>query len=35
LKPMQALMAGKLQVRGDKMLGMKLEKLMGKVKSKL
>ena len=35
LKPMQAFMAGKMEVKGDKMLGVKLEKLMEKVKSKL
>ena len=35
IKPMQAFMAGKLEARGDKMLAVKLEKIMAKVKSKL
>lgn len=35
LNPMQALMLEKLEVRGNKVLALKLEKLMGKVKSKL
>lgn len=35
LNPVQAFMGGKMEVKGDKMLAAKLEKLMGKMKSKL
>ncbi|KAK3754641.1 hypothetical protein QZH41_014925, partial [Actinostola sp. cb2023] len=35
LNPTQAFMSGKLQIKGDMMIAMKLEKLMGKMKSKL
>lgn len=35
LNPTQAFMSGKLKIKGDMMLAMKLEKLMGKMKSKL
>ncbi|KAM7435537.1 Hydroxysteroid dehydrogenase-like protein 2 [Porites harrisoni] len=35
LNPTQAFMGGKLKIKGDMMLAMKLEKLMGKMKSKL
>ena len=35
LNPTQAFMGGKLKIKGDMMLAMKLEKLMGQMKSKL
>lgn len=35
LNPTQAFMAGKLKIKGDMMIAMKLEKLMGKMKAKL
>ena len=35
LNPLQAFMGGKMEVKGDKMLAAKLEKLMGTMKSKL
>ncbi|XP_020604794.1 hydroxysteroid dehydrogenase-like protein 2 [Orbicella faveolata] len=35
LNPTQAFMAGKLKIKGDMMVAMKLEKLMGQMKSKL
>ena len=35
LNPLQAFMGGKMEVKGDKMLASKLEKLMGTIKSKL
>ena len=35
LNPLQAFMGGKMEVKGDKMLAAKLEKLMGTIKSKL
>ncbi|XP_031564328.1 hydroxysteroid dehydrogenase-like protein 2 isoform X2 [Actinia tenebrosa] len=35
LNPTQAFMSGKLKIKGDMMIAMKLEKLMGKMKSKL
>ncbi|KAJ7352751.1 Hydroxysteroid dehydrogenase-like protein 2 [Desmophyllum pertusum] len=35
LNPTQAFMAGKLKIKGDMMMAMKLEKLMGQMKSKL
>jgi len=35
LNPTQAFMGGKLKIKGDMMIAMKLEKLMGKMKSKL
>ncbi|XP_048584363.1 hydroxysteroid dehydrogenase-like protein 2 [Nematostella vectensis] len=35
LNPTQAFMAGKLKMKGNMMIAMKLEKLMGKFKSKL
>ena len=35
LNPVQAFMGGKMEVKGDKMLAAKLEKLMGTMKSKL
>ena len=35
LNPTQAFMGGKLKVKGDMMVAMKLEKLMGQMKSKL
>ena len=35
LNPTQAFMGGKLKIKGDMMLAMKLEKLMGKMKPKL
>ena len=35
LNPTQAFMGGKLKIKGDMMMAMKLEKLMGQMKSKL
>lgn len=35
LNPTQAFMGGKLKIKGDMMVAMKLEKLMGQMKSKL
>ena len=35
LNPTQAFMGGKLKIKGDMMIAMKLEKLMGQMKSKL
>ena len=35
LNPLQAFMGGNMEVKGDKMLAAKLEKLMGTMKSKL
>ena len=35
LNPTQAFMGGKLKIKGDMMVAMKLEKLMGKMRSKL
>ena len=35
LNPTQAFMGGKLKIKGDMMVAMKLEKIMGKMKSKL
>ena len=35
LNPTQTFMGGKLKVKGDMMVAMKLEKLMGQMKSKL
>ena len=35
LNPTQAFMSGKLKIKGDMMIAMKLEKLMGKMRSQL